>query len=192
MILANPVMLMHLVNVKHKDQVGNPPTLLIMGGSRGSEPINVVVTEALPQLLRKYNVIHLTGEKGFTSFSETKRKNYRVYDFVEPSAIAELYRQADVVVARAGANTVSEIMVVGLPAVLIPIPWARFDEQTKNAQAAEVAKIAIVLPQEMLTGESLTAKIAEVFGNWEKMTKSYDRTLAKKDATAAKALVELL
>lgn len=190
-VTGNPVMA-SIVKVGRKKKIGTPPTLLIMGGSRGARLINNAVAEVLEKLLQKYNIIHLTGEEGYSELSGLNKKNYQVYDFVEPSIMADLYKQSDIVVGRAGANTVSEIMVTGRPAILIPIPWTRYDEQTQNAKTAQNAGIATVLPQDRLTGESLVAAIDSMVARWEHVVITNDRSLADKDTLAVKCLVELL
>ncbi len=110
-------------------------TILVMGGSRGSEIINETFLQALSWLRKEdIQVIHLTGENHFSRVTE-KAKNspfpYRVYPFLSSPGIA--YAASDLVVGRAGANTVFELFFFGLPAVLIPYGDAADSHQGYNA-----------------------------------------------------------
>jgi len=167
-LTGNPVMT-QITEIEPKTEIGKPPLIFVTSGSRGSVSINDALIEILAHLLTKYKVIHLTGEHDFARFAGIKNKNYEVYSWVDPLKIDNIYRQADMVVARAGANTVSEIMIAKRPALLIPIPWSYLDEQRKNAQNACDFGIARILDQENLTGKRLLAEIAALFKNWDKM-----------------------
>lgn len=167
-LTGNPIM-SQIAEIEAKEKLGNPPTIFITLGSRGSRNINKVVYGILDRLLEKYRVIHIAGEADFDKFAKIQNKNYEVYPTVDPLEIDNLYRQADIIVARAGANTVSEIMVTKRPSILIPIPWSYLDEQMKNAQVAAEFGIARILRQQDLTPEKLLSEIDLVLKNWEKI-----------------------
>lgn len=169
-LVGNPV-LTQISKIKPKKRLGKPPLIFITTGSRGSQIINRVVKEALPSLLKSYRIVHLVGELDFKKFSQIKNPNYESYPVVDPLLVANFYRQADIVVARAGANTVSEIMATKRPALLIPIPWSYLDEQMLNAQEAKSFGIAEILLQDDLTKKSFLAGIDLIRKNWQKMVK---------------------
>jgi len=166
--VGNPV-LTQIGEVEPKLKFGHPPTVLVMGGSRGARVINETLAACLPDLLKKYRVIHLTGERDYPKFSGLKNSAYEVYAWVEPLRIDGLYRQADVVVARAGANTVAELMVVKRPCLLIPIPWAQANEQTKNAGRARDFGIARIIPQAKLSPGRLLRELDRLIKDGEGM-----------------------
>ncbi|MFZ5933057.1 MAG: UDP-N-acetylglucosamine--N-acetylmuramyl-(pentapeptide) pyrophosphoryl-undecaprenol N-acetylglucosamine transferase [Patescibacteria group bacterium] len=195
-VVGNPI-LAPIVRVKAKSELGNPPTILISGGSRGSLTINNLINEILEKLLARYRVIHLTGELDFEKFRQREEKlpqklkpNYKVFANIDPDQMAETYAKADIVIARAGANTVSEVLVVKRPALLIPLPFSYLDEQTKNATFAAESGIAKVLPQQALNSEKLLAETAGLIENWAEMVKGV-QGVASPDLGAAKKLVNL-
>ena len=164
-VVGNPVMT-QIAEVEPKIKLGNHPVIFVMGGSRGSERINDAVLSVINELLKKYLVIHITGEGHFEKFSKIKNKNYQVYSLVDPMQIDNLYKQADLVVARSGANTVSELMIVKRPAILIPIPWSYNNEQELNAKRLVEFGTGTIINQNELTGERLLNEIEKVLENW--------------------------
>lgn len=189
-LVGNPV-LTQITEVSTKTACGQPPTILITSGSQGSVIINRTVKEALPRLLKKYQVIHLTGKLDFDKFKQIKDKNYQVYATVDPLELDNLYRQADIVVARAGANTVSEIMATKRPAILIPIPWSYLDEQNQNALLAKKFGLARIIPQAQLTSERLLTEIAKIITDYPKIIREASQRTSS-DFNAAKKLVDVI
>lgn len=193
-LVGNPV-LTQIREIMPKEKPGIPPTIFITGGSRGAQRINNVVALLLPNLLVKYRVIHLTGQLDFVKFSDIKnhlqlslRRNYELYSQVDPMKVDNLYREADLIIARAGANTVSEIMTAKRPAILIPIPWTYGDEQTKNAEFARKFGIAKVIKEENFTPQTLRREIEDNFDHWEKIVQGVSNK-SSPDKLAAEKLV---
>lgn len=167
------------------------PVLLITGGSRGSRTINNSVKEILGDLLSICRVFHQTGHLDYEDLKnasetlpEEKKKKYEVVANYTPDEFEKVLSVADVVVARAGANTVLEIAAVGVPAIFIPIPWSGSDEQTKNAEALVQAGTAKILPQEKLKPETLFKEIKDMLGSSERYRKNAKsaQKLAKPEA----------
>lgn len=166
-LTGNPVM-KEITKVRPKSKLGTPPVIFITGGSRGSQKINEAVEKILKRLLSKYKLIHQTGGLDYLKFSAIKQKlpqalrdNYDVFVRVNPLTVHKIYQKSDIVVARAGANTVSEIMTVRRPAILIPLPISYLDEQTKNAKIAMDLGVAKIIPQAFLTPENLLKNIED-------------------------------
>lgn len=198
LLVGNPVS-HEISKIKPKTKSSKNRVIYITGGSSGAQRINKVIGEILYELLKKYKVIHQAGQLDLENFKRKKedfpidlRKKYEVYDLLNPKEIPGVLEKADLIISRAGANTISEIMVAKRPAILIPIPWTAYDEQTKNAKTVEKSGLGIVLSEKDLTGELLLTKIEYVFKNWEKMVKNSDNSLANLDKSAAKRLVEEL
>lgn len=189
-LVGNPVMT-QITEVEMKQKLGEPPVIFVMGGSRGSERINDALFPILPKVLEKYKVIHITGESDFKRFEAIKNKNYQTYPFVSPLQIDNLYRECDIVVSRSGANTVSELMIIKRPAILIPIPWSHLNEQEENAKLAEVFGIAGILKQEDLSGESLLTKIEQIVKDWDKIIFSV-KSKHSNDISASLKVVNVL
>ncbi len=150
------------------------PTILILGGSLGSERINDVVLSALPQLVAKYQVVHQTGNALYKSVLETskvilekneRRYRYKAYEYLSSLALKMAAGVADVVVSRAGSGTIAEIASWGKAAILIPIPETVSRDQRLNAFAYAHAGGASVIEEGNLTPNLLVAEIDRLFIN---------------------------
>lgn len=161
--------------------------VLVVGGSLGAVAINDVLIEASQELTSAgINIWHQVGKRnydavkaGYASHGTTQVK---VSDFI--GNMADAYSWADVVLCRAGALTVSEIMSAGVASILVPYPYAVDDHQTANAQFLVGAKAGLLLPQNELSKEKLVTLLLELKSDRERvlaMSKSA-KTLAKPDA----------
>lgn len=156
--------------------------ILVVGGSLGAQALNEVVPEAM-SLIPECKVMHQTGKQ----MQEAVRLHYEklgidanVLAFIDD--IAEAYRWADVVVCRAGAMTVSELAVSGLPAVLVPFPFAIDNHQTANADYLVSAQAGVLLDQKQLTAAQLAEKLGYILSNRAAMATAA-KTRAKPEAT---------
>lgn len=167
-----------------------PETLFITGGSRGSIWINDGVKPILAKLLEKYKVVLQCGEESVSEFkhSDTNLKVYGQIPFVDwPKNLIN----ADIVVSRAGANIVSELIALKKPCVLIPIPWSYQDEQQKNAEYARDFGIARILPQNELTAQSLEREIEKLRVEYSKIVEGVKNKVSP-DTKASDKLVDVL
>ncbi len=142
------------------------PTIYITCGNQGAVVINRAVLAALPDLLTRANIIHQTGSAEATKLLLEElviplelKPRYFQKDFFFANEVGEAFAKADFVIARAGANTVTELLALGKPALLIPIPWVTQNEQFKNAKYLEDLGIAHILPQQELTAETLLSSV---------------------------------
>ncbi len=162
------------------------PVLLIIGGSLGAAAVNEAVRNALPELLKKYNVIHICG-KGKTDDSFNGMDGYRQFDYVG-RGLADLFAAADIVVSRAGANSIFELLALKKPNILIPLPGGRGD-QLLNAKSFEGQGYSMVIRQEELTTDLLVSKTDELFENKE----SYISAMSKStQQDAIKLITDLI
>jgi UDP-N-acetylglucosamine--N-acetylmuramyl-(pentapeptide) pyrophosphoryl-undecaprenol N-acetylglucosamine transferase len=196
-ITGNPVM-KEVVRIKPKIKIGQIPTIFITGGSRGSQSINESVEKILRQLLSKYRVIHQTGGLDYLKFSDIKQKlpqalrdNYEVFVRVNPLEVHNIYQKCDIVVARAGANTVSEVMSVKRPAIFIPLPISFMNEQMKNAEVARAWGVAKIIRQETLTPEILFKYIEDSIKNFPDIVSSI-KLKESPDSKASKKILAML
>jgi UDP-N-acetylglucosamine--N-acetylmuramyl-(pentapeptide) pyrophosphoryl-undecaprenol N-acetylglucosamine transferase len=142
--------------------------LLVFGGSLGAQRLNSMVPQALAHLdpARRPEVRHQAGERGIDAARaayEEHRVEAEVTPFIDDMASA--YAWADVALCRAGAMTITELQAVGLAALLIPLPIATDDHQTKNAEVMVSAGAARVLQERDMTVQTLSACIAELTGD---------------------------
>lgn len=192
------------------------PTIFITGGNQGANTINKRISPILSELLKHANVIHQTGKSSLTNdfakamsdknnLEKEKQDRYIVVDRIFGNEIGEAFHRADLVLSRSGANTITELLLLAKPAVLIPIPWSSNNEQQKNAEM--LAKIGLAkiirqydeLPAETILKELLSAiqllKDGKNFINGSlENTKVLAKTMVKKDAAKiiAKETLKLL
>ncbi len=139
----------------------NRPVILVIGGSLGSVRVNEAVRAILPELLKKYQVIHLCGkEKVDESLRNTE--GYVQYEYIQKE-LCDLLDAADLVISRAGANAICELLALHKPNILIPLSLeASRGDQILNAASFEKQGFSYVIREEDLTSEKLLAAIAEV------------------------------
>lgn len=149
------------------------PTLLIIGGSSGSVHVNEAIWSCIDELVKKYNVIHLCG-KGKMNDKYKDVPNYVQYEYIKQE-LANLLALADVVVSRAGANAICELLALRKPSVLIPLPLAASrGDQILNAQSFEKSGYAKLLMEEDITDASLLEAINEVYDNRDNYIKAME------------------
>ncbi len=136
------------------------PTLLVMGGSLGSQIINQVIRDALPELIEGFQVIHLVG-RGNLDHTITNRA-YCQFEYAAEE-LPHLFAAADYVVSRAGANSIFELCTLRKPNLLIPLSrQASRGDQILNAQSFAKQGFSVVLEEENLSPESLLAALSEL------------------------------
>lgn len=136
------------------------PVVLIMGGSTGAGALNEVIGSAASQLTKLYEVVHLCGRQEASMCKPQPGYCPLTYAGEE---LADLYAMADLVVSRAGANALAELLWLHKPAILVPLPkGVSRGDQILNARSFEQKGYAYVLPQEKLTAETLMAALAKV------------------------------
>jgi len=189
-LTGNPVR-QNLTSGKRK--AGNGKTLLIIGGSLGARTINEAIKAALPQLAKSdIQVVWQTGkvyyEKCLAAWEATgKPTNIEVHDFL--SDMPDRYAQADLVISRAGASSISELCLLGKPAILVPSPNVAEDHQTHNALAL-VHKEAAVLVRDIEAAEKLIPTALELIRDDKQLQKLHTNILQLAQADSAKRIAE--
>ena len=180
------------------------PHLYVTGGSQGARVINRAVESALPQLLEHCLVIHQCGRQPQDTEQDFDRleaaagvlphklaRRYRVAHFVRDE-INHVFAWADLALSRAGAGTISELCVLGKPAVYVPLMPTRGDEQTRNAQACERAGAAKIIRQSEISASRLLAELPQLFGDETRLEKMRSAALMLAKPDAAKVLAETI
>lgn len=138
------------------------PVILIIGGSLGSVAVNDAVRSILPELLKEFHVIHLCG-KGKMDPSLSSLKGYVQFEYVQ-NQLKDLFALTDIVISRAGANAICELLALHKPNLLIPLSAnASRGDQILNARSFERQGFSIVLEEENLTKVSLLAAIHKLY-----------------------------
>lgn len=142
---------------------GSKPVLLMMGGSTGAAAVNKALREALPMLLTHFDILHICG-KG--NLDETLRgtQGYRQLEYVS-AELPDVFAATDLMLSRAGANALSEILALQKVVLLVPYPLgAGRGDQVDNAASFEQRGLAKVLPQDQMTAQTLTDSLLSL---WE-------------------------
>ena len=140
------------------------PVLMVMGGSSGAQAINQVVWQCLPKLTENFQVLHLCG-RGNLSPALEGTDNYTQVEYLnDDREMADAYACADILVSRAGSNSLCEILAVRKPALLIPYPkGASRGDQILNAESFRAQGFSHVLQQEDMTPETLIKAIEMLY-----------------------------
>jgi UDP-N-acetylglucosamine--N-acetylmuramyl-(pentapeptide) pyrophosphoryl-undecaprenol N-acetylglucosamine transferase len=205
---GNPIrteLLMPVTNGAHEylglDQ--SIPTIFILGGSQGSQNINEAVLDALPELVKKYQIIHQTGRKNYDEVVKTSkvvleksefRDRYKPFDYLNNLAMKMSAGAASLIISRAGSQ-IFEIANWHLPSIIIPIPESVSHDQLSNAFSYARTGAATVIEENNLTTEILITEVEKILDNpalTEKM-KAAAKAFSKPDAARkiAEQIVEI-
>ena len=140
------------------------PVILVIGGSLGAVAVNNAVREALPELLKDFQIIHLCG-KGKMDESLKDVEGYCQFEYIK-NELRNLFALADIVISRAGANAICELLALHKPNLLIPLSAnARRGDQILNARSFERQGFSLVLEEEQLTKETLLNAVKTLYEN---------------------------
>lgn len=138
------------------------PVILIVGGSLGSVIVNNAVREILPELLKDFHIVHLCG-KGKVDESLKDQKGYVQFEYIKEE-LKDLFALSDIVISRAGANAICELLALHKPNLLIPLSAkASRGDQLLNARSFERQGFSIVLEEEELNNSSLLDAIQKLY-----------------------------
>lgn len=176
------------------------PVVFMTGGNQGSHAINEAVEGCLEKLLKKTYVIHQTGDSNFKDYERLmsiQDTRYIVEKFIAEE-MGTILSQADLVVSRAGINTLTECAYLHKPVLVIPLPHLYQNEQVKNAKFFEKLGLVKILNQSDLSSDSLYHSIEnmlESLSKWQKQAREMDlkieETVAKKIALEVISLAPL-
>ena len=140
------------------------PVILVIGGSLGSVAVNNAVRLALPELLEHFQIVHLCG-KGKVDDSLTSMKGYTQFEYIKDE-LRDIFALADIVISRAGANAICELLALRKPNLLIPLSAnASRGDQILNARSFERQGFSMVLEEEELTKESLLEAVRKLYND---------------------------
>ena len=140
------------------------PVILVIGGSLGSVIVNKAVRSALPELLEKFQIIHICG-KGKVDESFNNTKGYAQFEYVK-NELCDIFALADIVISRAGANAICELLALRKPNLLIPLSAnASRGDQILNARSFERQGFSKVIEEEELTKDSLLEAVTDLYEN---------------------------
>ncbi len=163
---------------------GKKPVLMMIGGSLGAQTVNAALRQALPELTKKFDVLHVCG-KGNRDETLDATPGYRQFEYLS-AELPDAFACADVVLSRAGSNSLSELMALKKPMLLIPYHSGRGD-QVLNANSLKARGLAHVMIQSDMNAESLVKALDDL---WEDRELLAQRLAALPDADGTKAVLE--
>lgn len=167
----------------------NRPVILVIGGSLGSVTVNNAVRKILPKLLPQYQIIHICG-KGNLDQSLINTPGYIQYEYVD-APLKHLFAAADLIISRAGANSICEILALRKPNILIPLSAAASrGDQILNARSFEKQGFSTVLEEENLTEDSLYQAISSTDQKRAKFISAMEQSTLSNAVDSIIALIE--
>ena len=143
------------------------PVILVMGGSLGAVKINNFVRQILKQLLNDFQIVHLCG-KGHLDENMQNTVGYKQFEYISDE-LPNIFACADIIVSRAGSNSISEFLALKKPCLLIPLnARASRGDQILNAKSFEKQGFSMVLDEDIMTEENLLNSIKELYENRDK------------------------
>ncbi len=165
------------------------PLLLVFGGSQGAQTLNTAIAAGLDQLLPATQVLHLAGKLDAPSLASRQNDRYRVLEFLEDMPLA--LAAADLCVSRAGASTLGELPAAGLPAILVPYPYAG-GHQKYNGEVLVRAGGAVMLSNDEARAGKLVPAVLSLLTDPARLSSMSAAMKARTHPEAARVLAETL
>ena len=167
----------------------NKPVIMVVGGSSGAAAINKAVRQALPKLLDDFQVVHLCGKDKIDNLL-LNVEGYKQFEYIKDE-LKDIFAMADVVISRAGANAICELLALHKPNILIPLPAASSrGDQILNARSFESQGFSIVIDEDYLTENLLVEKVQELYCNRQSFVDNMRRSQQKNAIDTIVSLIE--
>ncbi|MCQ2542807.1 MAG: undecaprenyldiphospho-muramoylpentapeptide beta-N-acetylglucosaminyltransferase [Lachnospiraceae bacterium] len=165
------------------------PVIMVIGGSTGSVAINKAVRAALPELLKDYQVVHLCGTGRIDNMLLTT-PGYAQFEYLK-AELKDVMAMCDIVISRAGANAICELLSLNKPNLLIPLSKAASrGDQILNANSFEAQGYSMVLQEEDMDDKILVEKVNELYQNKDKYTEAMKKSTQMNAIDKIIALIE--
>ena len=165
------------------------PVIMVVGGSLGAAAINSAIRSILPELLKDFNVIHLCG-KGKLDPSKINWDGYAQFEYIQEE-LRDLFALTDIVISRAGANAICELLALKKPNLLIPLSAsASRGDQILNARSFERQGFSKMMEEEDLTGERLLSAIRELYAQRADYVETMNQSTQKNPIDTIIGLIE--
>lgn len=184
LLSGNPTDAMRLCRFRSSDKAA----ILIIGGSTGSRAINTAIRDLLPELLKRYNIIHLCG-KGNLDESLNDVDGYAQFEYANRE-LADMFALASLVISRAGANAICELLALRKPNILIPLSAAASrGDQILNANSFRSSGYSYVLQEEEVTNTALLEAINHVFAHKDDYVEAMEKSNRKNSIDTIVSLI---
>ncbi len=151
------------------------PVLMVIGGSLGAQSVNETVRYALPRLLPNFNIVHICGKEKMDNL-KLSVPGYKQFEYVK-TELKDIFAMADIVVSRAGANSICELLALKKPNILIPLSTrSSRGDQMLNARSFEQQGFSVVIDNDDLDEDILVETIEDLFNDREKYLEAMSRS----------------
>ncbi|MBQ8030694.1 MAG: undecaprenyldiphospho-muramoylpentapeptide beta-N-acetylglucosaminyltransferase [Butyrivibrio sp.] len=151
------------------------PILMVIGGSLGAQSVNETVRYALPRLLPHFNVVHICGKEKMDNL-KLSVPGYKQFEYVK-NELKDIFAMADIVVSRAGANSICELLALRKPNILIPLSTkSSRGDQMLNARSFEQQGFSMVIDNDDLDEDILVETISDLYNNREKFVEAMSKS----------------
>jgi len=173
---------------------GLKSVLLVLGGSQGAKMINDVISNSLPLLISRCEIIHQCGNNNYEEIKKDmgnkQPPGYFLFPFLDVNQMKHAYAAANLVISRAGAGTIAEIATLGKPSILIPLPNSAADHQLKNAMSYAESGSAMIIDQMNLTPHLFQDRIFSLLDNADLIKKMGDNAKKFNSPDAARLIAQ--
>ena len=160
---GNPIHIKPFIEINMNIDI-NKKTLLVVGGSQGSEFLNNLISDGIEKnIIPNINIIWLVGEKNFDRYKKYETDSIKIFSFVDN--MPYLYETANLVLSRSGAMTVSELLHFNRPAIFVPFKFAADNHQYYNAKTLTDSLSSILIKEKDITSDLLFRKVDEILNN---------------------------
>ena len=169
---------------------GDKKLVLFVMGSLGASTVNDVIVNSFEKLSKEdYEVVFITGKNDYENVMKNNiPASIHVYPYID--GLAGVLKNTDLIVTRAGASTISELIALSVPSILIPSPYVPDDHQTKNAMALVNKKAAVILPEKELTSDTLVSNINSIINDDQKINEMKNNLKALDISNSATKIYE--
>lgn len=167
----------------------NKPVIMVIGGSSGAASVNKAVRQALPKLLEDFQVVHICGREKVDNLL-LNVQGYKQFEYLK-AELKDIFAMADVVISRAGANAICELLALHKPNILIPLPASSSrGDQILNAKSFEAQGFSIVIDEDYLTENLLVEKVQELYCSRQSYIDNMKQSQQKDAIETIAALIE--
>lgn len=167
----------------------NKPVIMVIGGSLGAANVNKAVRDALPKLLEDFQVVHLCGKDKIDNLL-LNTPGYKQFEYIK-AELKDIFAMADVVISRAGANAICELLALHKPNILIPLSAAASrGDQILNATSFRSSGYSYVLEEEAVTNTALLEAIDHVFSHKERYVEAMEKSNGTNSIAAIVSLID--
>lgn len=199
-LTGNPIKEFKVQNSKFKIEPEDLPLVFVTGGSGGAHFINTVIEKGLETFLTSFRIVHQTGDAGqYHDFDRLRdlvsqlppklQSRYHSTKFIDPDEIGTVFQEADIVLGRAGMNTVTEVLYFGKPVLFIPLPYGQHNEQLKNATMLQKIGLAEILIQQDATPDLVYQTLTKMYRERKTYHEAAERGKKLLNTDAAKLII---